>query len=390
MVYFCGEEIDICGSLLSPVRSKETNEMYAAMKAVMDGSYGDRHDLIDDTGLYGAAALPTNSKRLNLSVRYKGWNVLHIAAYHGAGSLMYELCGGIDNTKFISSALARSVCRPQRASVLMCIAHGKAAALSQHERDFEQAGFKLVYRMSDADLRYRDRSGCTALHYAAVHGVVDMVAALIERNVDLEARGAMDDDIDMAVGLRVVPTEEKVEGKGWVDHGPDRTRRTPLECAELRHQYMRAIIPDNANSQIALREVIELLRKAMPQPEVPTAVPIITKMLTVAMVPAGQTMNVATPKGPLAVVVPSGCDVGPFFQFDLAEPIPVADFRAWPRQIAVSTMTTVTTTSVATDGDGDGVVDASMVTQTVTKSTTAEMKDADGDGVADGVLALAA
>jgi len=152
---------------------------------------------------------------------------------------------------------------------------------------------------------------------------------------------------------------------------------------------MSKFVPDGANSQIALREVIELLKQALPQPEVPTAVPVITKMLTVAMVPAGQTMNVATPKGPLPIVVPSGCDVGIFFQFDLAEPIPVADFRAWPREMAVSTMTKVTTTNVATDMDSDGVVDTSTVTQTVTKSTTAEMKDVDGDGIADGVLALA-
>ena len=139
-----------------------------------------------------------------------------------------------------------------------------------------------------------------------------------------------------------------------------------------------------------LRQVIELLRKATSQPDVPTAVPIITTMLTVAMAPAGETMQVATPTGALPIVVPPGCVVGTFFLFELPEPIPVAAFRAWPRDIAVQTMTTATTTTLASDLNGDGLIDTTTTTSTTTSSTTAETKDIDDDGKADGVLSIAA
>ena len=113
-------------------------------------------------------------------------------------------------------------------------------------------------------------------------------------------------------------------------------------------------------------------------------------MLTVAMVPAGQPLRVATPKGAQVVVVPSGVAVGMFFQFALSEPIPVADFRAWPRQINVTYTTTTTTMQTLVDTDGDGVADLAAITTTTSTAVQAEGRDVDGDGVADGILAVAA
>ena len=84
-------------------------------------------------------------------------------------------------------------------------------------------------------------------------------------------------------------------------------------------------------------------------------------MLTVATVPAGQMMVVATPRGHHSVEVPRGCEVGVFFQFVLPEPVPVSEFRTWPRQIAVTT-----TTTTMTDVNGDGVTD--VLTTTTTQS----------------------
>ena len=356
------------GIALSLLRSKETNEMVAEMKHLLNVSWGRRHENLDE--LYYAVKLVENPKKLNLRARYQGWNVLHVAAYHGAGRLIYNLVG--EKGEIGDHGLFTSVNYPQRASVLMCIAYGHTAGLATEESTFEQAGFKLVYRLSDADLRYRDPRGCTALHYAAVHGVVNMVAALIERGIDLQARGRMDDEGDSSVGLALTRYGEP----------PDRTLRTPLECAELRLAVASKWLPSHANSQVNLRRVIKLLQQATgaqepapkPKPEpdapsevpmgaevvvamavevgeaLPMAIPVITTMLTVATAAAGEKMSVATPKGPHPVEVPLGCTVGTFFQFELDEPIPVADFRAWPRQI-------VKQTTSAADLDGDGVAD---------------------------------
>mmetsp|Transcript_11865 Transcript_11865/g.30435 ORF Transcript_11865/g.30435 Transcript_11865/m.30435 type:complete len:387 (+) Transcript_11865:28-1188(+) len=381
------------GCMLSSLRTAETKELYTAMKILMDGSWGKRHELIDD--VVNAVLFADDPSRLDISVRYKGWNALHIAAYHGAGSLMYRLCG--DKEEAMDLKLASSINHPQGASVLMCIAYGKTSGLCTAERAFEQAGFKMVYRMTDAQLNYTDRRGCTALHYAAVHGVVDMVSALIERNMDIEARGIMNEEETMGIGLSLQATEwldeskdENGDIKGWQSADHDTKRRTPLEMARMRYKYMSKFLPNHANSQDDLRSVIEVLEKATVQPEVPMAVPVITRMLTVAAVPAGQTMNVATPKGSLPVQVPSGCEMGMFFQFDLPEPIAVAEFRAWPRQMAVNTTTTTTTTHAVTDADGDGHTDVVMTTTTTTTTVTAETKDIDGDGRADGIVALPA
>ena len=158
----------------------------------------------------------------------------------------------------------------------------------------------------------------------------------------------------------------------------------------MRHDYQSKYKPAHANSQQDLREVIQLLEKASPQPDVPTAVPVITKMLTIATVPSGHVMDVATPKGTLPVTVPAECSVGTFFQFELETPIPVADFRAWPRQMAASTTTTVVTTHTAVDVNGDGYADSVATTTTQQVTVTAETKDVDGDGKADGVIGLAA
>ena len=369
------------------MRSTQTQEMFKGMKELMDGSYGRRHELMKE--VESAVLYTDNKDALDLSIRYKGWNVLHIAAYHGSGRLMASLCGG-DNADAIDLQLVSSINRPQGASVLMCVAYGKSSALSHDEWTFEQAAFKMVYRMSDEQLNYTDKSGCTALHYAAVHGVVKMVAALIERSIDIEARGLMTGEGEMTVGIDVRKAKRFVEGEGWEDLGEDTTARTPLEMAEMRHEMMSEFMPHHANSQVALREVIRLLKQATPQPDVPTAVPVITTMLTVATVLAGEMMRVATPTGALPVMVPHPCIVGTFFQFELPEPIPVADFRAWPRDMAVQTITNSTTTSVATDFNGDGLVDQVATTTTTTTSTMAPMKDTDGDGMADGVVAIAA
>jgi len=382
--------LDSTTDALAPMliaRSADTQALFKAMKKLRDGSWGDRHTLMLD--LQSAVRYADNPDALDLSVRYKGWNALHYAAYYGS-PVMYHLCGGKDANIDLDLVMTRN--RPQNDTVLMCLAYGKSSCLSQHEWDFEQAGFKMIYLMSDQQLQATDKNGCSALHYAAVHGVVKMVAALIERNIDIQARGIMKDREDefMTAAIDIVATKEFVEGEGWVELGEDTTPRTALECAELNYKMNSKWKPDHANSQIDLKRVIELLKKATPQPEVPTAVPIITTMLTVAMMPAGQTMQVATPKGALSIAVPPGCAVGTFFQFQLPEPIPVADFRAWPRDIAVQTMTTATTTTVSSDLNGDGLIDKVMTTTTTTSSTTAETKDIDGDGKADGVLSIAA
>jgi len=379
------------GCELSVLRTEETNELYKAMKILMDASWGRRHEYIGD--VVGAVLYVDDPSRLDLSVRYKGWNALHIAAYHGAGSLMYRLCG--DKAEVMDLKLASTVNRPQGASVLMCIAYGKTSGLSSAESSFKQAAFKMVYRMSDEQLNYKDKRGCTALHYAAVHGLEDMVSALIERNVDIEARGVMNSEETMGVGLEIQPTNwfddskgEDGNSRGWQHADHDTTARTPLEMARMRHKLQSKYVPQHANSQVDLRRVIDVLEKATAQPEEQTAVPIIVRMLTVAVVPAGQTMNVATPRGSLPIRVPDRCEVGMFFQFDLPEPIPVAEFRAWPRQMAVNTMTTVVTTQTVTDANGDGHADIATTTTTTTTTLAAETKDVDGDGQADGVVAL--
>lgn len=376
----------VMGCVASLARSAETNELHKAMKELMDANWGKRNDMM--RAVHRACAYADDPSRLDLSVRYKGWNALHIAAYHGGGDCIYHLCG--KENESINLDLAGSVNRPQGASVLMCIAYGKTCGLSQDERTFDQAGFKMIYRMSDEQLRYTDPKGCTALHYAAVHGVVNMVAALIERDVDLEARGVMNDEGELQVGLNVTATQWFEEGKGWQYAPVDTTPRTPLECARMRRQYQSKFKPDHARSQMDLKEVIELLEKATAQPELLMATPVITQMLTVAMVPAGQPLSVATPKGAQVVVVPSGVAVGMFFQFALSEPIPVADFRAWPRQINVTYTTTTATMQTPVDTDGDGVADLAVVTTTTSTAVQAEGRDVDGDGVADGILAVAA
>jgi len=361
------------------------------MKAVVDASWGDRHNLVEQ--LFYTVAL-SDEQDFDFTVRYRGWNILHIAAYHGGGELIFHLCG--KDKEAIDLQLASSINRPQGASVLMCIAYGKTCGLCTNERVFAQAGFKMVYRMTDEQLRYTDKKGCTALHYAAVHGVVDMVAALIERNIDLEALGVMNDEDDMDVGLAIKSTQWFDESKdedgspiGWQSAPPDTTPRTALECARMRHALQSKFIPAHANSQEDLRSVIKLLERASPQPDRPSAIPVVTTMLTVAVVPSGQTMNVATPKGAHPTKVPSGCSIGTFFQFELDEPIPVSDFRTWPREMVVSTTTTAMTTQTATDVTGDGLVDIMTTSTTQSVTCTVETKDVDGDGLMDGVVGLA-
>jgi hypothetical protein len=381
------------GCALSLVRSEETNQLCAAMKDLVDGSWGDRHSLIKK--VRHAVEYCDEPGKLDLSVRYKGWNALHIAAYHGDGDLMLTLSGGQTGT--LNLNLASSVNRPQGASVLMCVCYGKTSGLSTSEWKFEQAGFKMIYQMSDEQLGYADANGCTALHYAAVHGVVKMVAALMERCPDhLEKRGIMNGEGTMMVGMAVKQTQwwddskdDEGNSRGWQYDAPDREGRTPLEIAQMRYKLQQKHIPDHANSQRALKEVIELLEKATAQPELPTAVPVITTMLTVAMVPEGQKQRVATPKGALEVEVPKRCGIGTFFQFTLPTAIPVADFKAWPRDVAIRTVTVTTTTQAMFDTDGDGAADVTTVTTTHTAQTVAAQVDLDGDGVADGVLAVA-
>jgi len=298
-------------------RSDETRTLVRAMKNMMGASYGRRHEMEYVDPLVDAVLYCNDKEKLDISVRYKGWNVLHVAAYHGCGHLIYRLCG--EERELIDLQLAASVCYPQRASVLMMIAHGQTAALSSQESAFEQAGFKMVYRLGDEALRHRDAQGCTVLHFAAVHGVVKMVAALIERNVELDARGAMREWRFDGCGLDIMATSVFEEGKGWTDVPYDMTPRTPLECAEMRYKMTSKYLPSNAVSMVNLRETIKLLKQALPQPEVPTAVPVITQMLTVAMVAGGQAQKVATPAGPQLVEVPKLMTVGTFFQFELQQ-----------------------------------------------------------------------
>jgi len=365
-------------------RSRVTRELVSAMKNMMQASYGRRHESEYVDPLMDAVLYCDDKDKLDLSVRYQGWNVLHVAAYHGCGSLIYRLCG--KSEELLDLELAASVCYPQRASVLMLIAAGQTAALSSQEWDFSQAGFKMVYRLGDEVLRYRDTHGCTVLHFAAVHGVVKMVAALIERNVELEAVGVMRDWRFDGCGLDIMATsffdeteDEDGTKRGSTDDPYDMTPPTPHECAEMRYKMQSKYKPGNATSQIHLKEVIELLKQALPQPEVPTAVPVIDQMLTVAMVVGGQPQNVATPAGPQTVVVPEPMAVGTFFQFKLTAPIPVAHFRAWPRDMTITTSTTATISTVHTDIDGDGIVDVTSITTTHTATTTVDTTATNGD-----------
>jgi hypothetical protein len=332
------------GCASSLLHGHETREMLKGMRTLW-AAHGDEEGS-SFRELYDATVLADNKSRLNLFARYRGWNALHLAAYKGAGDVVYDLLG--ESSETVDARLASSTCRPQRASVLMCIAHGVTSAPYNQEDQLEQAGFKLIFLLSDDALRYTDRRGLTALHFAAVHGAATMVEALIERCVDLEARGVMaqfedGDGHTRDCALRLCPEDDE----------QDQALRTPLECAVARLDVASRFLPETSNTIQRLRRVIEILQRATGRGEPPAppstgeqlpvveglvmGVPLIDRMLTFATVPAGQEMVVATPKGLYNVVVPPGCNVGVYFQFDLPEPIPVADFHAWPRPIATGT-----------------------------------------------------
>lgn len=205
----------------------ETRDMLIILEHLLEG---------DESWLEALAGVL--GQDVNLHAKCRGWNALHVAAFHGLGWECKMIVESDNAVRLVSSINRKQM------SFLMCASRGHTRAKDDfHEQAMEEAMAKAVELLSPSQLRHRDGNHMTALHSCAMHGVPKIVKMLLARGLDPK----------LLAWVSATAASQAQSGKRV------RVQRTPLDCA-LAALELKSRLPPSARSVIRIQECIKLLR----------------------------------------------------------------------------------------------------------------------------------
>ena len=232
------------GATLSyPLYNTATRDMIKCMEAILES--------VDRPPLFSGLEVAMEEDGVNLGAKTRsGWSMLHVACYIGHGNIVDVLCS--DEAQLKQHAFSLN---EYGASALMCIAQGHAHAPdTPDEERLISGGLSIIRIASKRHLQHADRKGVTALHCCAMHGLPQLVGALIERGVRLDAGASFWRPEDY-------PTDNAYCTPELRDDISRKQRLTPLQAVEARLKKA-TWLPANAKSRIGMVECIQLLKQA--------------------------------------------------------------------------------------------------------------------------------